>query len=158
MAWAFVAWAFLWQRYAPINWAASGFAWGFAAQALGLLALSSRSALHATPSRGRRAGGLALLLWALLAHPALGLLFGRPWSQAEVIGLAPDPTAIATLGLMLCVGGGPRVWQGLLVAGAMAWLAVSVATLATMGSAQAAVPAAAALLAGAALWRGRAAQ
>jgi len=158
VAWVFVAWAFLWQRYAPINWAASGFAWGFVVQGLGLLALSSRSAVDATPSRERRAGGLALLLWALVAHPALGLLFGRPWAQAEVIGLAPDPTAIATLGLLLCVSGGPRALQGVLVAGALAWLTVSAATLATMGSAQAAVPVAAALLAGAALWRARSPQ
>ena len=158
VAWVFVAWAFLWQRYAPINWAASGFAWGFVVQGLGLLALSSRSAVHATPSRERRAGGLALLLWALVAHPALGLLFGRPWAQAEVIGLAPDPTAIATLGLLLCVSGEPRALQGVLVAGALAWLTVSAATLATMGSAQAAVPVVAALLAGAALWRARSPQ
>jgi Family of unknown function (DUF6064) len=153
LAWAWVAYGFFWQRYAPINWAASGFAWASGLQALGLLALSSRHALQATNSPARRGIGLGLVLWALIAHPLLPLAFDRPWMQAEVIGLAPDPTAIATLGLLLVIDAGPRALLGLLRAGAIAWLVVSAATLATMGSWQAAAPLAAALLAGVALLR-----
>lgn len=146
LAWAWVAWSFLWLRYTPINWAASAFAIAFALQALGLLALAWRRP-RATASPGRRRLGLGLLLWAAGPHPALPLVFGRPWSQAEVIGLAPDPTAIATLGLLLCLDAHPRALSWALRAGAMAWLLLSAATLATLGSAQAVVPLAAALLA-----------
>lgn len=157
LATAWVAWDFLWRRYAPINWAASGFAWGFALMAVGLLALA-RQRPAATGSPWRQRTGQGLVAWAALAHPLLAWAAGRPWVQAEVIGLAPDPTAIATLGLLLCTDARPRTLVWLLRAGAMAWLLVSAATLATMGSPQAAVPLVAVLLALAALWRGRATQ
>lgn len=153
MAWAWVAYSFLWQAYAAINWAASGFAWAFGLQALGLLALSFQHAVRATAATVRHRIGLGLLLWALLAHPLLPFAFGRPWMQAEVIGLAPDPTVIATLGLLLGIDAGPRALLWALRAGAMAWLALSAATLATMGSWQAAVPLAAGLLSGVAVAR-----
>ena len=45
--------------------------------------------------------GLALFLYALAIHPLIAPLTGRPWTQAEIFGLAPDPTAIATLGILL---------------------------------------------------------
>jgi hypothetical protein len=147
LAWALVAFTFLWQRYMPINWAASVFAWAFGLQAVGLLALSSRADVHAAVSTVRRRIGVGLLLWAMLAHPLLPFFFDRPWMQAEVIGLAPDPTAIATLGLLLAIDASPRALLWALRALAMAWLVVSAATLATMGEAQAAVQLAAVLLA-----------
>lgn len=153
LAWAWVAYGFFWQRYAPINWAAGGFAWAFGLQALGLLALSLQHPVRTTGATVRQGIGAGLLLWALLAHPILPFAFDRPWMQTEVIGLAPDPTAIATLGLLLCIDAGPRTLLRGLRAGAIAWLIVSAATLATMGSAQATVPLAAALLAGVALLR-----
>jgi len=140
LTFAFVAWAFLWQRYAAINWAAVGFAWAFGAQAVGLLVMGTQPSLVLTAGRARRQVGLGLLLWAVLVHPWLALAVGRPWVQAEVFGLAPDPTAIAVLGVLLCADAGKRALRlllGVLRAGALAWCAVSAATLATMGSAQA---------------------
>jgi hypothetical protein len=151
LAWAWVAYGFFWQRYAPINWAAGGFAWAFGLQALGLLALSLQHPVRTPAATVRHGVGMGLLLWALLAHPLLPLVFGRPWMQAEVIGLAPDPTVVATLGLLLGMDAGPRALLWALRALAMAWLLVGAATLATMGSAQAVVPLAAVLLTGVAL-------
>lgn len=156
---AFVAWAFLWQRYAEINWAAAGFAWAFGAQAIGLLVLASQSSLVLATGRVRRRVGLGLLLWAVLVHPVLALAMGRPWVQAEVFGLAPDPTFIAMLGVLLCAHGGTRATRVLLAvlrAVALAWCAVSAATLATMGSAQGWVMLGAMVVAAAALAFGRA--
>jgi len=152
LACAWVAWDFLAQRYAPINWAAAGFAWAFALMAVALFALALRRP-QATGSALRRRTGLGLVLWASLAHPLLALASGRPWAQAEVMGLAPDPTAIATLGVLLCIEARPHALVGLLRAGALAWLLVSAATLATMGSLQSVVPLTAIGLAGVALWR-----
>jgi len=142
LGWLFVAWAFLWQRYAPINWAAQVFAVGFVLQGLALLVWAGMGQPRACASPLRRRVGLGLVLWALLAHPLLAGLDGRPWSQAEVFGLAPDPTAIGTLGWLLLLGGHPALWALPLL-----WCAITAATLATMGSAQALVPLAAALLA-----------
>ncbi|MDT4857118.1 DUF6064 family protein [Hydrogenophaga sp.] len=139
LGWAFVAWTFLWQRYAAINWAAIGVAWGFGVQAIGLLVLSTRPSLLMAAEPRRRLAGLGLVLWSLLAHPVLAPALGRPWAQAEVFGLAPDPTAIATLGVLLCADAATRatrVLLGALRAGALAWCAMSAATLGTMGSAQ----------------------
>ena len=147
LCWLFVAWAFLLQRYAPINWAADAFALGFALQGLGLLALVGGGPLQASVQPWRRAAGLGLLLWALLGHPLLALLSGRPWMQAEVFGLAPDPTAIGTLGWLLLLEGRARVLLRCLWLVPLAWCAISAATLGTMGGWTALVPLVAALLA-----------
>ena len=85
----------------------------------------------------RRSVGLGLLLWALLGHPLLAGLAGRPWSQAEVFGLAPDPTAIGTLGWLLllqgCGAAARALLRGLWLV-PLAWCTVSAATLGTMGA------------------------
>lgn len=136
---AFVAWTFLWQRYAEINWASVGFAWGFGAQTIGLIVLATRPSLVFETRPSRRAIGLGLVLWSVLAHPLSAPVLGRSWLQAEVIGLAPDPTAIATLGWLLCVGAtsrATRVLLGVSRLGTVLWCAVSAATLGTMGSVQ----------------------
>jgi hypothetical protein len=155
-AWAAVGWGFLLQRYAEINWAAQAAALAFGVQALGLLVLAlwSLAAGDTTPptpvATRRRTTGLVLLAGALLLHPLLAPLQGRPWAQAELAGLAPDPTAIATLGLLLCIElpsrGLRRLRAGLLVLPGL-WCLASTATLWTMGAAQALVPAAALVLA-----------
>jgi hypothetical protein len=147
---AFVAWAFLWQRYAAINWAASGFAVGFGVIAASLAMAAARTDWGVTTSRLRRSVGAALAGSALIAYPLLAPAAGRPWAQAEVAGLAPDPTTVATLGLLLWAAPRHAATRGLLrVAwtGTLAWCAISAATLWTMGSPQAWVPAAAAVLA-----------
>ncbi len=105
--WLWVAWAFHWQRYVTINWAASAFAVGFAVEALLLLACGAfggRLRLRSPRGRGGRVG-LGLLLFAVLAEPALGPALGRPWLQAEVFGLTPDPTTVGTLGLLVMLRG-----------------------------------------------------
>ena len=148
LAWAGVGWGFLLQLYAEINWAAQGAALAFAVQAAGLLALAccagvGRARLVPAAPGGRRRLGLALLLGAVLLYPLLAPLQGRPWAQAELVALAPDPTAIATLGLLLCTGSphrGLRRALGALRVLPWAWCAASAATLWTMGAAQAVVP------------------
>ncbi len=153
LAWAFVGWAFLLQRFEPIHWAAGSFAVGFFLQAGLLVVLAGGGVLQATPPGARDRMGLALLALAFWVHPWLAPAAGRPWMQAEVFGLAPDPTAIATLGLLLCTTAGTRAARGWLRAAWVLpaiWCVISAATLATMQSAQAVVPAGAVLLAGAA--------
>ena len=142
--WIGVAWTFLWRRYAPIFSAADAFAIGFALQALLLLLLSLRGSLQPSNHTLGRTSGLALLAWAVLVHPLLAVIASRPLAQAEVFGLAPDPTAIGTLGVLLCLGSGQRLarWlHGAACGLAVLWCAVSAATLWTMGSPQGWVPA-----------------
>lgn len=163
--WIWMAWAFHWQRYASINSAAPAYAAAFAVQGLMLAGLATdwphmRTHLSlANLARGPGARtGLGLLLFALLVQPAVGALFGRPWSQAEVFGLAPDPSVIGTLGLLLLLrrtdrhgvsDGWLASWAWLLWPIPLLWCLLSGATLWTMGSPDALLlPAAAGL----ALW------
>ena len=152
---SFVAVTFLLDRYAAVNWAASGFAVGFVTQALGLAALATRVDWGATSPGPRRRIGLTICAWALLGHPLLVVAFDRPWTQAEVFGMAPDPTAIATLGFLLCAHAQRRLTRWLLRSLwtlATAWCVISSATLWTMGSAQAWVLMGVTLAALAAAW------
>jgi len=101
-AWLWVGWAFHWQRYSAINWAAQYAAPAFAVQALLLLMVGVRSDFAApAPSPGVRRLGWALAAAGLAAYPFMAWMAGRPWQQAEVFGMAPEPTALATLGLLL---------------------------------------------------------
>ena len=146
LAWAFAGAAFVLGRYAPVNWAASALAALPLAAALALALLATRADLRAAAEPARRRAGWLLAAWALAAHPLLAWASGRPLAQAEVIGLAPDPTAIATLGLALAAGATSIATRRLLriaLSAAAGWCAVSAATLWTMGSAQALVPVAA---------------
>jgi hypothetical protein len=97
--WLFVAWAYMLQRYDPINFAARYYAIGFAIQA-GLLIWTGviRDRLHFDPPRWI---GIAFIIYALVLHPLIAPLSGRPWTQAEIFGLAPDPTVVATLGVLV---------------------------------------------------------
>ncbi|WP_051933567.1 DUF6064 family protein [Massilia sp. BSC265] len=100
ISWLCVAWAYHLQRYADIHTGAPYFAAGFSIQAglLGWMALRKQ----APPSTGR-ANRIAILivLVALVVFPALAPSNGRSWWQAEMFGLAPDPTVAATLGALL---------------------------------------------------------
>ncbi len=151
--WVVVAWAFLLGRFAPINWVATGFALAFVLQGLGLVVLALVGGVRGETNIARWRCGIALGLWALLGHPLVSPAFGRPWEQAEVFGLAPDPTAIGSLAFLLLVNANALTMQWLLRTlwiVPLAWCALSAATLATMGSAQAWVVLTAALLAAAA--------
>lgn len=149
-AWAFVAWSFLAERYAPINWAAMGMAWLFAAEAALLAGLAWRANLQVRASLPRRRAALALGAFALWGYPFLAPLQGRPLAQGEVFGLAPDPTVLATLAWLLATSGaadGRGRWiRRAAWASAGLCAAASAATLATMGQAQGACLALAALL------------
>jgi hypothetical protein len=129
--WLFVAIAFHAHRYTTINWAAVYFAWGFGLEAALLIwtgIVRGRLAFGRRADRASRAG-LGIFLFALAVLPMAGPLLRHGWRQAEVFGVAPDPTAVATLGILLLASGpGSRV---LIVIPAI-WCAISGATLLAM--------------------------
>ena len=146
--WLFVAWAYLLERYDPINFAARYFAIGFAAQAMLLV----WTGVIRDRLRFDSAGwiGIAMIAYALAIHPLIAPLSGRPWTQAEIFGLAPDPTVIATLGVI--VAASRPHW--LLLIMPLLWCAISSLTLWTMESPEAPVIASAAAIAlGVAAWK-----
>ena len=98
-AWGWVAWAYHLERYAEINTAAPYFAATFAVQALLLCWLAFKPG-NAAPAPQPVALGLTGL--AIFAYPLLALARdGGQWRQAEVFGIVPDPTVVATLGMLL---------------------------------------------------------
>ncbi|MGH6858980.1 MAG: DUF6064 family protein [Phyllobacterium sp.] len=136
--WAFVGWSFVWSRYAAINWAVAYLVPLFALQSV-LLALVAL--LPGGVACGRRDFacwiGLALAGMALILYPLLPWLSGAPSSQAEIFGLAPDPTAIGTMGLLLLAQGR---WLPLLFIVPLCWCLVTALTLWTLGTPQAWLP------------------
>jgi hypothetical protein len=136
--WLLVAWAFHFERYATINWAARYFAAAFVVQALLMLwyGVGQRRPLFTWPRRGIDRVAFGLVVFALFVEPLIGPLVGRAWTQLEVFGASPDPTVIATLGILAMTSPGPP--RGLLIVPA-AWCAISGATLWAMGSADALV-------------------
>lgn len=159
LGWAWVAWSFLLGAYAPINWAARYAAALFLLQAvlfLGLGVWRDRLGFGAAAGASRGAG-IALYVYAVALHPLTAVLAGRPLAAAEVVGIAPDPTAIATLGLLLTLPRGSGAAGMALVP--VAWCLFSGATLLLFPAPEGYVPIAAAglslllmLLCG---WRGR---
>jgi hypothetical protein len=134
VCWLFVAWAYLLERYDPINFAARYFAIGFALQvALLIWTGVLRDSLRFEASGIAGKVGPAILLYAVAIHPLMAPLTGRSWTQAEIFALAPDPTAIATLGVMLAAA---RPHWHLLVVPVL-WCAISGLTLWAMESPEA---------------------
>ena len=134
-SWLWMAWAFHWQRYATINWAASYFAVGFAIEAALLVWIGVvRDRLQFDSDQGPAARtGALIFAFALLVQPLLGLLSGRQWGQLEVFGVTPDPTVVATLGLLLAA---TRIhWAALPIP--FLWCLVGGATLWVMNAADA---------------------
>lgn len=142
-AWLFVGWAYHWQRYMDINWGAEYYAAGFAVEGLLLIGFGAAGALQLRRP-GTKSPIAILLLATGLLYPLIAPLAGRPLDQAEIFGIAPDPTAIVTLGALLLIA--DRVgW--LLIALPALWCAITAATLWAMETPEALIPAAAAVLA-----------
>jgi hypothetical protein len=139
--WAFVAYWFLYREYAQINLAAEWFALAFLLQAVLLLAVGvSRRLRRGASEQGPVAAwhpGMLLFVYALLIHPLMGLPAGRPWQGVELFGVAPDATALATLGILLTVH---RSATWALFPIPLAWCAISALTYVAMGHAYGIAP------------------
>ncbi|TNE61293.1 MAG: hypothetical protein EP335_16460 [Alphaproteobacteria bacterium] len=133
VAFGAVAAGYFWSWYSGINWAAPYFAGAFALQAL-LLFGAAITAGPVAPWEGppvwQRATGILVLLAAVFAVPLLPPLDGRPYGQAELFGLMPDPTVIGTFGAFMALG---RVRWFLYVVPAL-WAAIGGAFLWAMES------------------------
>ncbi len=131
--WLWVAWAFLFARYDPINWMARYAALAFTAEAL-LLFLSGTVLNRLAPGTGLASrAGVAIVVFALFVQPLFAPLFGRAWTEIEFFGVAPDPTVAATLGALVAMR---RAHAGLMVI-PLLWCAITGLTLWAMDAADA---------------------
>lgn len=114
--WLWIAWAFHYQRYAQINWVAPWFAAAFVLQAVLLMVAGVLAGRLVLQPAGGPTFGIAASLVAItvVGYPLLAPLTGRAWTTAEVFGVAPDPTAIATVAVLALIRGRIR-WLLLII-------------------------------------------
>lgn len=99
--WVWVAYSFLFTRYAELNWAAHWLGWGIVAQA-GLLLLACIPFRRLDHSRMPATWpGITIALFGLLLYPLITAYLGSSWSAAEVFAIHPEPTAMASMGISL---------------------------------------------------------
>lgn len=137
LCWLWIAWAFHWQSYALLNWAGAYFAGAFVLQ--GGLLIGSGIRMAGRPVNADwdvlAWAGYGLVAFAVIGMPLIGSLSGfwlegRAWLGLELFGSAPDPTALATLGL-IAVLRPPFAWMLALLP--TLWCLISAATLAGLG-------------------------
>ena len=135
LLWMWIGGIFVAGRYATINWAASYFAGLFAAEVrlLGWLGVAKANLRFGWRWDAAGLLGAVLFTGSVGLYPLLAPALGRGWTQSEVFGIAPDPTVLGTLGLLLMADGSPRSGWALL-APPMIWCLLSGATLWAMGS------------------------
>lgn len=134
-------------HYAELNWAAPWFGWGFVAQAALLLALAffAGSSRPQGLSKGLSTWiGATVAMVSVLAYPLIAATIGPGLSHAETYGLHPDPTAIATLGVLLILLRGPSFWLASLVP--ILWCVIGSLTLIAIDATGALIPLAAATI------------
>jgi hypothetical protein len=127
--WLLIGWAYLWSRLSSVNWAATYAAYGFVAQAILMFAVQVIPRRTGASLPGGFAG-LTVMAVAVLIYPGLSLIAGRGLGTAEVFGIMPDPTAIATIGFLAST---EHRYDFLLFSIPTLWLVASSVTLFTMG-------------------------
>jgi hypothetical protein len=127
--WLWIGVAYHLDHFARINFAAPLFGLFFIAEGL-LLAWSGVTRRLSFRFRADPVGwtGLAFVVFAMAVYPLLGWLAGHGWPRGPVFGVAPCPTVIFTMGLLLLTEGRvprhlliiPVLWA--LLGGTAAWL------------------------------------
>lgn len=128
-SWLWVAWAFLYERFYQIHVVADWYALGFVLQA-GLITRQGliKNRLASIEKRTNRyIFSISMLCMAVCVYPFIAVISGRDWQQFEMFTLAPDPTAIATIAILLLYKA-PRALYMIPVI----WIAVSGLTLYAM--------------------------
>ena len=130
VAWLWTGYGYHYLHFATINFVAPLYAGLFVLQGLLLLWTGLIRGSLAVRFRAGLFGwaGLALALAALAAGPLADWLFAQDWRSVRVVGLAPAPTTVFTLGLLLLSQGRtplhlsviPFLWT--LIAGATGWI------------------------------------
>lgn len=131
--WLWVGVSYVWLRYATINWAAVYLVPLFVVEALLLVWIGLRKDHSVSPPPGSivHMGIVCLAAFAILGYPLISIVMSRQWLSAEIFGIAPDPTAIATLAMLVPMRSRPAV-LGMTIASL--WCVISGLTLWTMES------------------------
>lgn len=133
--------------YAELNWAAPYFGWAFLAQAallLGIGAITGSNKARNHPGNAVLWIGTTIATGALIAYPLIATTLGPGASHSETYGLHPEPTAIATLGILLITLRGVFAWLAIPIP--FLWCLIGTLTLISLEAYWAALPLAAAVV------------
>ena len=114
--WAFVGIGYHLMFFARINPLAPVFAGFFVVQAVLFVMAAIRPGdlrLSATPIL-RRVLGLATIVYAMAVYPVLGIWAGHGGMAGPMFGVAPCPTTIFTLGILMLTRGRWVVWLSII--------------------------------------------
>lgn len=134
-AWAWVGGVFHLQVFSVINFMAPVYALMFLAQAgllLWLMAVRRAVVFERTGGWPRRIG-VAFALFALVGQPIVALLLGGPIGSVRLAGVAPGPTALLTLALLIMTSGRASLALAVIP---MLWCAAAGATGLLLGVAE----------------------
>jgi len=107
--WAWNGVAYHWGFFARINPAAYLFGAVFVLQGVLLAASAVRGGVTFRLRPDTRGGlGAVLIAYATAVYPLVGHVLGHGWPRAPMFGVAPCPTTIFTVGLLLWAGRAPR--------------------------------------------------
>lgn len=129
MSWVWVAVAFLYLRFNQIHVVANWYAYGFLVQACFIAWYGLLHNGFGVLARSRIRTGLGwILLWlSLVFYPLIAVVSGRHWLQFEMFAIAPDPTVVATLAILLM-----RKVNWVLFIMPVMWILISFTTLLVM--------------------------
>jgi len=114
--WAFTGVGYHLMFFARINPLAPVFAGLFVIQAILFVMaaiLPGDLRLSAAPSL-RRVAGLAVIVYAMAVYPVLGIRAGHGGMAGPMFGVAPCPTTIFTLGILMIASGRWVVWLSII--------------------------------------------
>lgn len=118
--WLFTGVGYHWLFFAPINPIAHGFALLFLAQSALLLdrGVARQAITYQSMAGWQGGGGWVLIVYALI-YSLIGLAGAHPYPQTPLFGVAPCPTTIFTLGVLLMSNAGwplfviPLMWSAI---------------------------------------------
>ena len=129
-AWNGIAYHFLF--FAEINPVAKLFAGLFVLQAI-LFVMSGfvANAIHFEMNRSvRSVAGAAFIIYAMVAYPILGLWAGHGLMKGPMFGVAPCPTIIFTIGILLMARGPWMSWLSIIP---LLWSLIGLAAAVQLG-------------------------
>lgn len=102
--------------FTTINPAAALFAGFFVLQAILLAAsaVSTKTMPFETGRDFRSMAGAAFIIYAMLIYPILGILAGHGLMKGPMFGVAPCPTTIFTIGMLLLARGSWVAWLSII--------------------------------------------
>lgn len=129
ISWVWVSVFFLYQRFYQIHVIANWYAFGFMLQAglIGWYGFIKNQFDYFLTSQIRIYMGSAVLVIAFLIYPFIAMITGRSWLQFEMFALAPDPTVLATIAILIMYKA-PKVLYVLPIL----WLFITTITLSVM--------------------------